>query len=472
MARVTVIHDGRRRVLAGVDPAAQALGLRPGLVLAHAMAMVPGLDVAEAEPDEDDAALQRLAGWCRRYTPLTATSPADGLWLDVSGCAHLWGGEAGMVADLLDQLQRQGLHARAAVADTPGAAHAVARYGLGGVVAPGAHADAVSFLPVAALRLPSGTVATLRHLGLDRIADLARIPRAAMARRFGPAVGLRLDQAYGPMPEPIVPLVPAELMQHRITFVEPLVTPEALSKAIACLMMPLCERMEQGGLGARRLDLLFERVDGAVQAIRTGTARPSCNVRHLCRLLDEQLEKVDPGLGVEAMRLVIPLAEPLRWCQDGALGADATSDVASLVDRLCNRLGAERVYRAEPVESDVPERSVRRVPALAQLGGISWPSHFQPIRLLHPPRPVDAMSLLPDHPPVAFTWQRKRHRVRYADGPERIHGEWWRRDAELQAVRDYFRLEDEDGRRFWLFRQGDGMDPATGGLRWFLHGLF
>ena len=436
------------------------------------MAMVPGLDVVEAEPDEDDAALKRLAGWCRRYTPLTATDPADGLWLDVSGCAHLWGGEAGMVADLLNRLQRQGLHARAAVADTPGSAHAIARHGPGGVVPPGAHGEAVSSLPVAALRLPSGLLATLRRLGLESIADVACIPRAAMARRFGPVVGTRLDQAYGHMPEPIVPLVPAELMQHRIAFVEPLITPEAFSEAITHLVLPLCDRMEQGGLGARRLDLLFERVDGVVQAIRIGAARPSRGIRHLCRLLDERLEEVDPGLGVEAMRLVIPLVEPLRWCQDGALGADATPDVASLVDRLCNRLGAERVYRAEPVESDVPERSVRRVPALARLGGVTWPSRSLPIRLLHPPRLVDAMSLLPDHPPVAFTWQHKRHRVRYADGPERIHGEWWHRDAELQAVRDYFRLEDEDGRRFWLFRQGDGMDPATGGLRWFLHGLF
>ena len=439
------------------------------MALAHATALAPGLVVIEADPDAEQAALVRLATWCHRVTPLTATDGADGLWLDVTGCAHLSGGEAPMLDALAADLTTMGLHARLALADTPGAAHALARHGATCVVPPGEHRAALDRLPTRALRLHAGAVATLRRLGFDTIGALLRVPRAPLSRRLGPDVCRRLDQATGATPEPIVPIVPAETLQHRLCFVEPLLTAEALGTAITHLLEPLCTRMEQAGQGARRLDLLFERVDGAVQALRIGTARPSRDAPHLARLLLERLDTIDPGLGIEAMRLIAPLAEPLRWVQRGA---HETADVSALVDRLSNRLGAEQVYRVEPVESDVPERSVRRVPALAAPAGVSWPTGARPARLLTPPRPIEALALLPDQPPVAFTWRKHRHRIRRADGPERIYGEWWRRDAETHAVRDYFQVEDEDGQRFWLFRQGDGVDPQTGGLSWYLHGLF
>ena len=471
---MTARHDGRRRVVAAADVAAQALGLRPGMALAHAVAMAPGLMVVKAEPEADTTALGRLALWCHRYTPLAAPDPPDGLWLDITGVAHLFGGEAALVDSVVTRLGRNGLMALAAVADTPGAAHAAAHYAsahyVSSVLPPGGHMHACASLPIAALRLPPDLTAALRRLGFDRVADLDRLPRPALVRRFGPMVVLRLDQLAGRVREPIVPLAPVDALQHRVTFMEPLLTADALSTAITHLVAPLCAQMERAGQGARRLDLLFERVDGAVQAVRIGTARPSRDARHLARLLDEQLEKVDPGLGIEAMRLVAPLAEPLHWRQDGD-ALTISTDVSTLVDRLSNRLGAERVYRAEPVESDVPERSVRRVPALAPPSGAIWPG-TAPLRLLNPPCPVEAISMLPDQPPAVFIWRSRRHRICRADGPERIYGEWWRRDAELLAVRDYFRVEDEDGNRFWLFRQGDGMDPATGGLRWFLHGMF
>ena len=440
------------------------------MALAHATALVPGLVILDGQPEADAEALRRLAAWCHRYSPLTAPDPPDGLWLDVTGCAHLFRGEAALLDALAGRFARDGLHSCGGVADTPGAAHAVARHG-GGVVPAGAHRDALASLPIAALRLAPEVAATLRRLGIERVAHLERLPRAALARRFGPQVVLRLDQAHGRVHEPILPLVPEELLQHRVTFLEPLLTADALSVAVQHLVGPLCSQMERTGLGARRLDLLFERVDGGVQAVRIGTGRPSRDVRHLSRMLDERLEEVDPGLGVEAMRLVIPLAEPLAWRQDAA--GPAMPDVSALVDRLSNRLGTAQVFRAEPVESDVPERSVRLVPALARPGGARWPSRWPaPVRLLNPPQPVEALAALPDGPPAAFTWRRRRHRVRHADGPERIHGEWWLRDGEVWAVRDYFRVEDGEGTRFWLFRRGDGVDPATGTLEWFLHGLF
>jgi protein ImuB len=474
---VTIASDGRRMTLVAVDAAARGLGLHSGQPLAHARATVPGLAIMPADPRGDAAALVRLAAWCLRYAPLTAADPPDGVWLDITGCAHLHGGETGLLTDLLHRLGRGGASGRAAVADTPGAAHALARYGPHsiGVILPGATAGALAALPVGALRLPAETVDSLRRLGFERIAQLADLPRAPLIRRFGAEVVQRLDQALGRVAEPIRPALPAAVLARRHSFVEPLLTAEAFGQVIDALLDAVCSALEACGQGARRLDLLFERVDGTVQALRIGTAAPSRHCGHLARLLKERLETVDPGLGVEAMRLVVPLAEPLGVRQTcvALAGAADEPDLAALVDRIENRLGPGRIFRAAPVESDVPERSVAVVPALAPAVAMAWPLLLpRPVRLLDPPQPVEAMALLPDQPPVAFTWRRRRHRVRRADGPERIFGEWWRRAAEEAAVRDYFAVEDEDGRRFWLFRRGDGIDPATGDLRWFLHGLF
>ncbi len=440
------------------------------MAVAHAMAVVPGLHVLEADPADDAAALERLARWCQRATPLAAPDAPDGIWLDITGCAHVWGGEQALLDHLVGRLAQDGIAARAAVADTPGAAHAVARHGgEQRVIPPGVQADAIAPFPVAALRLPVDMVATLRRLGFEQIEALARVPRALIARRFGPLPGRRLDQAQGRVPEPLQPLAHETPLQHRIAFLEPLLTADALGAATACLLDPVCAAMERAHLGARRIDLLFERVDGVILATRIGTARPNRDPRHLARLLDAHLETIDPGLGIDAMRLIVPLAEPLLWQQDDA---SRSADVSALVDRLANRLGADRVYRAAPVESDVPERAVRRVPALAKSSNtVPW-IIAAPTRLFHPPRPIDAIAGLPDHAPAAFTWRRRRHRIRRADGPERIYGEWWRRDTENTAIRDYFRVEDEDGSRFLLFRQGDGVDLQTGGLSWYMQGIF
>jgi len=448
--------------------------------LAQAQAMVPGLTVIEADVEGDAAALAAVAGWCLRYAPLTAPDPPDGVWIDATGCAHLFGGEAAMLGDLVARCARAGLTARTAIADTPGAAWAVARH-VGAemaVVPPGGAGAALAALPVAALRLDEDTLAVLRRLGFDRIGPLDAAPRGPLARRFGEAVLRRLDQALGRVFEPLAPVSPPGMVGERRTFLEPLLTAEAFGAVICTLTEAVCAELERRGQGARQLDLLFERVDGTVQAVRIGTARAVRSAGHLAALLAERLETVDPGLGVEAMRLLVPSAETLDYNQPtaGLIAAAGEADaalVAPLVDRLINRLGSEHVYRMEPAESDLPERSVRTVPPLAPPRGASWPPSLpRPSRLLNPPRPVRAIALLPDQPPVQFVWRRVRHRVRRADGPERVFGEWWRRPAEIWAVRDYFAVEDERGDRFWLFREGDGLDPRTGGLGWFLHGLF
>jgi protein ImuB len=246
-----------------------------------------------------------------------------------------------------------------------------------------------------------------------------------------------------------------------------------LARNIGQLVEALGPLLEAQGLGARRLDLLFHRVDDLVQAIRVGTAKPVREVKRLTRLLTDRLESVDPGFGVEVMTLAAILAEPLAYRQEDTLGRTADADVSDLVDTLTNRIGAARLYRAAPAESDLPERAVRRVAPLAPAVGATWPVHWpRPSRLLSPPEPVDTVALLPDQPPVHFIWRGVRRRVMRADGPERVFGEWWHADPETAAVRDYFVVEDESGERFWLYRSGDGEDPATGDLRWYVHGVF
>ncbi len=468
--------------MVALDAAAAAAGLRIGMPAAQAQATVPGLALRPAEPQADAEALERLAVRALRYSPLVAVDasgglPADGLVLETTGAAHLHGGEEAMLADMVARLARIGITARAAAADHLGAAHAFARRCARPtlVVAPGESRALLEALPLAALRLPAGMPAALHRLGFETIGDLARRPRAPLILRFGPELGRRLDQAFGHVPEPFEPVRPVDLVEVKQGFMEPIGAPETLARYTEKLTLALCAALEAKGLGARRLDLLFHRVDDRIEAVRIGTATPQRDPARLTRLLCAKLETVAPGFGIEEMRLAATLAEPLANRQSvSSLAEEPEADVADLVDTLSNRIGERNIYRLEAVESDVPERAQRRVAALAEEGRRSvpparWP---RPARLLPVPDPIDTIALLPDHPPVGFTWKGVRHRVKRADGPERVFGEWWKRDAETAAVRDYFRVENEAGERFWIYRAGDGADPATGSHRWFLHGFF
>lgn len=484
---MTASHDGRRLVVGGRDPAAAALGLAVGLPIGEAQARIPGLSVVPADAAGDAAALVRIARLCVRFGPHASVDGGDGVLIDTTGCAHLFGGERRLLAAVVARFAGLGLACRAAIAGTVGAAHAVARFGSrpdggGVIVRPGTEGEAIAGFPPEALRLEPALCRTLRGLGLDTVGALARLPRGPLARRFGNGLALRLDQAMGVQAEPIRPIVPARPVAARLGFVEPLLTAESFAAVIDRLLEEVASRLEATGRGARRLELGFERVDGSVQTLRVATARPVRDARQLSRLFADRLETVDPGLGVEAMRLLVRVHAPLDARQtetERAGRVDAEAGVASLIDTLANRLGTRRVWRTGAVQSDLPERSVARVAPLASgacagAGACAdWPAGLaRPVRLIDPPQPVDVMALLPDHPPASFVWRRVRHLVRHADGPERIAGEWWRSADEVRAMRDYFRIEDEHGQRFWLFRRGDGADPATGDMRWFLHGLF
>ena len=292
--------------------------------------------------------------------------------------------------------------------------------------------------------------------------------------RFGPELGRRIDQATGDAAELIEPVRPADLIEVRRAFAEPIGAAETIARYIGKLVVELCERLEEHGLGARRLDLICRRVDNDAQAVRVGMATPVRDVKRLTRLLCDKIETIAPGFGIELMTLAATVAEPFGRKQIvSSLIEETAADVSDLVDTLMNRVGERAIYRMAPVASDVPERSVCRVPAMAADSGAGWPGHWpRPSRLLAHPEPVETVALLPDHPPVSFTWRGVRRRVRRADGPERVFGEWWKRDAELVAVRDYFRVEDDAGERYWLYRAGDGEDASTGSHRWFVHGVF
>ena len=486
----TIAEAAGNRLLAAVNPAAAAAGLAPGMPLADALSFFPALATRPAEPQADAAALVRLAEWCGRYSPWTAadlqSGDADGIKIEITGCAHLWGGEAQLAADLACRLKRQHIAHRIAIAGTLGAAYALARFaaeeGRPAQPEPDAERAAMAPLPVEALRLDPLTVTGLRRVGLKRIGELYPMPRDALARRFDEGVVRRLDQALGEEPEPLSPLGEAPARRVRLSFAEPILDPTDFAIAIERLTGDLAARLAGEGMGARRLDLAFHRVDGRVEHIRIGTARPSRDSKHLAGLLAARLETVDPGLGVEDMILALYAAEPLAAEQIGLdrTANEAKDGIAPLLDRLGAYLGLDALHRLEPHASHIPERASAYVtvaesphpnPPAAGEGAAAPPKPPRPIRLFRPPEPVEAAWLLPDDPPFHFTWRRRLHRVKEADGPERIAEEWWVAGDQWSpgAIRDYYRVEDEEGRRFWLFRAGLPGDPPP---RWFLHGLF
>jgi protein ImuB len=481
--------------LAAVCPLAARAGLRVGMMLTDARAMLPDLAVHPAAPEADAELLERLAAWCERYTPHVAIDRAhdhavnDGsgaLWLDITGCAHLFGGEAALRQDLLAQLERRGFRARAAIADTPGAAWALARFGTdeAAIVQPGGSRAALGALPVAALRLVPEQAVMLERLGLARIESLYPLPRQALVARFGEELTTRLDEALGAADEPISPRTPLPAHRAQLGFAEPILQTEALLPLTQRLLQQLCCGLEVASAGARRLVLAFYRVDNSTESVAIGTSRPCRDPRQLARLFEEKLDRIDPGFGIERAileaRVVEPLLpEPLAWRAMGAGDLDQVRDLAPLVDRLSNRLGSQAVVRLVPRASHIPERAQRKVAPFAPAHGRVELEHAlaaaptRPLRLLAWPEPIEAVAPLPDDPPVLFRWRRALHKVARVRGPERLAPEWWRDPDAGQdaATRDYFAVEDTQGGRFWLFREGLYLAEAAM-PRWYLHGLF
>jgi protein ImuB len=474
-------HDAGRSWIVAADPAAQALGIAPGQAVADARARYPQLLTREADPAQDRQALERLADWCGRFTPWVgvdaAIGPGEaGLFLDVTGCAHLRGGEAGLLADLGQHLARFGLHARLGLAEATGAAWAWSRFRPArapAILAPGEAAAALGPLPVEGLRIPAATAATLRRLGLRRIADVAALPRAALAARFGADLLRQLDRVFGRAEEPIAPRRPPTSYSVRRDFAEPLMVPEALPAVLARLLPRLCRLLERDGRGARRLVFTLYRIDGSSASAAIGTSRAARDPAHLAKLFKPRLETLDPDPGVETLALeaheTAPFVADQSTLADGETHAEPSA-LTEIVDRLVNRLGAGRVGFLAPQTLHLPERQARFVAASAEAptdvsAWSTWPATAAalPLRLFPIPEPVEIETPgeRADAPPAAFLWRGRLHRLTAARGPDRRLGAWWQGE---HAARDYWAIEEADGRRLWLCR-----DLATD--RWRVHGV-
>lgn len=501
-----VTSQGGRLVISAVTAAALSAGVSPGMRLADARAVCPALVTQPSEPAHDTAALRRLARWCLRYGPAFNTDGADGLWVDTTGVAHLFGGEAGLLADLGRHLAVLGLTARFGLADGLGAASALARFALrpapagpGACIAPpGTARTALLALPAEALRLDLTTVRLLRRLGLKTIGQLCNLPRATLKRRFpsretAEAVLLRLDQALGLKPEPLRPLKAPSGHAVRAVFPEPIIASDGLETALATLAADLCAGLARASRGARRLTLTLYRSDGTRTGARIGLNRPSRSPEHMLRLFREKLGGVDARFGIDLMLLAAGTSEPLSPVQDAlaTVGPDDSATngdgMSALIDSLAGRLGPECVLRLKPCASQLPEHAECRVSAMAgphaheppRAAGLPQPGsagYARPPLLLPSPEPVTVVAEVPEGPPLTLRWRRTLRRVVRAEGPERIAPEWWRETGGMASgPRDYYVIEDEMGARFWVFRDGlYGSTEKTGNRTpsWYLQGLF
>jgi protein ImuB len=478
-------NEERGLVLTAVNAASVNQGLFPGLGLADARAICPYLLILPAAPHKDRETLLGLARWAScRYSPTLNADGDDGLWLEVSGVPHLFGGEQALLADMKRRLSRLGFTARLALAETCGGAHALARYAGASLIVPeGEIGLALESLPVEALRLEPEITGLLRRLGLKRIGQLYGLPRASLERRFhakdtAEAVLYRLDQALGRREEPRVPLLPSPDFAARLPFPEPLITHEGILAGLEHLAAELCRKLARAGRGCRRLALWVARADGSSTVIEAGLSAPSREPSHLLRLVEDKIETLDMGFGVDLMALTALVTEPLHPGQASLTEAAGKVGPEVLIDRLVNRLGGRAVRRLAPKASHIPELAQRLKSAFA--GPSLWPESVsdkpkRPPVLFTSPEPVSVIAEIPEGPPARFTWRRVSRRVVKAEGPERLAPEWWRNPSpgkEPPRPRDYYRIEDEDGHRYWMFRDGLYQDSGLGAPSWYLHGVF
>lgn len=448
-----------------VDAAAAAEGLVPGLPLADARALVPGLAVAPADLAGDAEDLGRLVDWTRRYAPLVAGDGADAILVDLTGAAHLLGGEEAVLIDVVERLRRTHLEARVAIADSAAQAWAWARFAGGGVVAAGTGVGGFAALPVAALRLPVAVLAGLQQLGLRRIGDVSPLPRAPLVRRFGREIAVALDALAGHQATPATFQAEVRAWRRRAALVEPISTAEGIETALRALLTPLCAELGAAGRGARTIELTLFRVDATLQRVAIGTSRPLADAAALLRLFRDRIAGIEPGFGIEAMLLEAPETDQISPAQaDLAGGRDAGTDLADLIDRIEIRSGPGSVHRLLPADRHRPEAAGVEIPA-------ALPSPAPGSWLLPVPRPV-VLFERPDPITVeargaviqAFTWRGVRHELHRVIGPERVEPEWgW---DTPERTRDYYRVEDEAGRRYWIFVTAEGE-----ALAWFIHGL-
>jgi protein ImuB len=474
---VVLSRDGTHgAVVQCMNPTAQNLGITVGTRIVDAQAIHPNLHIEPADLNGDDALLQRLIHWARRWCPWTAQDGPDGLFLDITGATHLFGGEARMLCDIVQRFAMQGLTAKVARAPTRGAAQAFARYAPQHTICDAESLVAqLAALPVQALRIDVDTNRLLTRLGLKTIGALAAVPRVALMRRFANMVPDRnplilLDRAQGNTPDPLNAPPDHVRFMARSRLPEPVIDPIPHLKN---LVEDLCIKLAKSEQGARQLLLTIYRIDSECKSISLTFAKASRDPAHILRLFDGKLDNIDPGFGFDLLTLEASRVEPVLFIQDNLDGtSNAQADVVGLLDRLSARLGQDKITWPTWTETHKPERIEGRTLALH-----SAPSnapvliHERPIRMLKPAEEVRVIYAVPEGPPSQFRWRRVIYKtVRHA-GPERIAPEWWL-DRPGTRLRDYYKVEVQDGRRFWLYREGLLHDGRGDDPRWFLHGFF
>jgi len=466
-----IATDRGRQVIRAVNAAALAEGIGPGLALADARARLPDLRALPHDPAADATCLDWLAQGATRWSPMVAARAPYGLVIDISGAAHLFGGEASLVSDVVTRLHRLGFSAQPALAATPAAALALARFG----------GSRVSELPLAALSDAEPVQIGLRRAGLRSVGEVARLPRAAVASRFGEALLATLDALTETAPEPLDPLLPPADVWAEQRFASPIASHDAMRAALERLLLRCAAQMGGLGVGGRRFALALYRSDGHVARLAVDTAEPQRDARAVLRLFDERIaalnDPLDPGFGYDLLRLAVPVTARLDEAQLGLDGgALAETQLNELIDRLSARLGRGRLRRLVRADTHIPEQA-SFLGALGEAADTAWPSPApgepptRPLRLFDPPQPIEVLAEVPDGPPRRFRWRRQVLDVTAQEGPERIAAEWWQRKDGAGLTRDYWRVEAADGRRFWLFRHGL-YERETASPRWYLHGLF
>lgn len=468
--------------ITAANRAGQAAGARAGMMLADARTLCPEIAVAPSDPAGDLAFLEKLALWAQRWGPWSALDPPDGIIVDVTAVAHLFGGERRLIADAQAALMARDLSARLAIAPTAGAAWALAHYGENGAILESGDNAAIHLaeLSVAALRLDPDVITILRRLGLKRLGELSGVGRDALQRRFrnrnSPAANplMRMDQLLGHMPEPLLPIAPQHVPLVERRLLEPIRHRDLLDRVLGDLAADMARELEGQGQGARRLELGLWRVDDEVIIRKLELSAATRDPAHICRLFAAKLDDVDAGFGIELLRLQASWAEPLALDQrdiESAAEEHGTS-LSTCIDRLSVRLGPDAVRRPVPHASHLPERAQNWQPPLdpepVSQGELAF--HQRPLKLLERPEAIAVLYATPDGYPKAFRWRGTVREVVRVEGPERIAPEWWR-ERSTARLRDYYRIEDRQGRRYWIYRHGLVGDGRGDLPIWYLQGI-
>jgi protein ImuB len=469
---VVATRSHGRMIIVAANKPALLQGVFNGMVLADARAIIPSLEVADEIPGLQQTLLPKIAEWCIRFTPFVSIDTAGGLIFDATGCSHLWGGDEAYLKNIIQRFEKLGYNVRAGMADTIGCAWAVTRFSKDSLlIEPGQQLPAISALPPDALRLEPNTIERLHKLGLKQISQFMNMPRAALRRRFGPQLLIRLDEAIGYRDEIIEPVTAIETFQVRLPSIEPILSATGITIAITTLLEQLTDQLKQQDKGLRAANFICHRTDGKTEQISVGTNRPSANSKHLFKLFEERISNIEPGPGIELFILEAPVVEDHTalqsslWETSGGINDHRLSE---LLDRFTLRLGKDAFQRFLPAQHYWPERSINPTTDLDAVPATHWNiDRPRPVHLLGTPKIIEVTAPIPDYPPMLFRYMGKLHKVARADGPERIEQEWWIAAGEH---RDYYTIEDEDGKRYWVFRSGHYTGDRSD--QWYIHGFF